>query len=324
MRIVFLTNQLGLRGTETTLWGYAHYYEQMYNIEAFIVVRKDIFEQQQTPDIKVESIQWFQNRFHERVVFLPTNEINDWLVKNKISVCLVECGGYPTDYVPTSIPTIVHSVFNATIPMGTLHTAISKYVASKGHSNVKVLPNILYVENHSEDLRDRLGIPKEARVFGRYGGYYQFDIPYVQEAILETAKAYSNIYFIFMNTAPFGNLPNLLFFEGTPDLKIKRMFINTCDAMIHARSDGETFGCAIGEFALCGKPILTSRFYDNAHLDLLGSSAHLYFDKEGLKEMFIRMNFDGGKHGYIEYLPEKMIPILHRYVEEALRIWSCN
>jgi hypothetical protein len=323
MRIGFLTNQLGLRGTETTLWGYAHYYEQFYTIKPFIVVRKDIFEQQQSPDIRNESIQWFQQRF--QVILLPTDAINEWLLKNKISVCLVECGGYPEDYVPTSIPTIVHSVFNATIPMGTVHTTISNYLAGKGHPNVKVLPNILYLDDHSNNLRERLGIPKEARVFGRYGGYYQFDIPYVHEAILETAMEYSNIYFIFMNTAPFGNLQNVFFFEGTPDLNIKRAFINTCDAMIHARSDGETFGCAIGEFALCGKAIITSNFYDNAHLELLGSDAHLYKNKEELKNLFVNLNLIGGtNHSYSNYLPEKVIPILHSYVEEALRIWSCK
>jgi hypothetical protein len=332
MKIGFLTNQLGLRGTETTLWGYAHYYEEMYSVQSYILVRKETFPDQietSNPDIKSESVQWFTQRFENRVFILPTNEINDWLLKNKIEVCLVECGGYPGDFVPTSIPTIVHSVFNTTIPMGTIHTAISKYLIERGHPKVKLLPNILYLENHLMDLRGVLKIPKDARVFGRYGGFHQFDIQYVREAILETASTHPNIYFIFMNTALFlkGSVSNIMFFEGTPNLSLKRAFINTCDAMIHARSDGETFGCAIGEFALCQKPILTSTFHDNAHLELLGPAAYLYQTKEQLKEWFIHLNLKEEKrllHSYWDYVPEKVIPILDQYVEEAKNSWFCN
>lgn len=313
MRIAFLTNQLGLRGTETTLWGYAHFYEKMYPVECFILVRN---LQQNN-----EGLEWFQKRFGDRVVIQPTEKIDAWLLNKHIAVCLVECGGFPTDYVPTSVPTIVHSVFHAGYKMGTVHTAISHYVALKGHSEVKVLPNILYLENHSHDLRGLLGIPKEARVFGRYGGFHQFDIPFVHEAIIETDP---NIYFIFMNTEPFCSLPNVKFLKGTAELSLKRAFINTCDAMIHARSDGETFGCAIGEFALCGKPILTSIFQDNAHLELLGNSAYIYTSKESLKEWFVHLNLREEKrfwHLYGAFIPEKVIPILHQMVEEAERRW---
>ena len=43
---------------------------------------------------------------------------------------------------------------------------------------------------------------------------------------------------------------------GTDIQAIKHEFINCCDAMLHGRAQGETFGLACAEFAAAGKPIL--------------------------------------------------------------------
>ena len=52
--------------------------------------------------------------------------------------------------------------------------------------------------------------------------------------------------------------------------KYKIKFINSCDAMLHGRSLGESFGIACGEFAIRNKPIFTYNFSrDRAHIDLL-------------------------------------------------------
>ena len=40
----------------------------------------------------------------------------------------------------------------------------------------------------NENLRTILNIPKDAIVFGRYGGYYQFDITIAHKAIIEHVK----------------------------------------------------------------------------------------------------------------------------------------
>ena len=47
--------------------------------------------------------------------------------------------------------------------------------------------------------------------------------------------------------------------------------------MIHARDTGETFGLAVGEFAVLGKPVITfSESRERAHLEMLGKQALLY------------------------------------------------
>ena len=67
----------------------------------------------------------------------------------------------------------------------------------------------------------------------------------------------SNTYFLFMNTDRFHYHPKIIYLDPTLDPIEKTKFINTCDAMIHARSNGETFGLAIAEFSLKNKPVIT-------------------------------------------------------------------
>ena len=53
--------------------------------------------------------------------------------------------------------------------------------------------------------------------------------------------------------------------------------------MLHARWHGETFGLAVGEFAVLGKPVITyggSR--ERAHLDALGAKARIYHNRKEL------------------------------------------
>ena len=64
------------------------------------------------------------------------------------------------------------------------------------------------------------------------------------------------------------------------DLEKKVKFINSCDAMIHARAGGETFGASIAEFSIKNKPVITCPciIYDsnNAHINILKDKAILY------------------------------------------------
>ena len=68
-----------------------------------------------------------------------------------------------------------------------------------------------------------------------------------------------------------------MLFRSTVDPVEKIKFLATCDAMLHARWHGETFGLAVGEFAVLGKPVITfSESRERAHLEMLGNQASLY------------------------------------------------
>lgn len=114
-------------------------------------------------------------------------------------------------------------------------------------------------------------------MFGRHGGATTFDLPIAHRAVYQVALKNRGLYFLFMNTQRFcPPLPNIIHLEGTVNPDEKQRFINTCDAYLHARSHGETFGLAIAEFAVCDKPILTCRGTDNEHLAILRNKALTY------------------------------------------------
>jgi len=132
----------------------------------------------------------------------------------------------------------------------------------------------------TENLRKQLKISSEARVFGRHGGWDTFNIPFVRKVVADHARRYTTDHFVFLNTKPIDGteeLPNVYYLPATVDKEEKARFLATCNAMIHARDTGETFGLAVAEFAVLGKPVITfSESKERAHLEMLGNQALLY------------------------------------------------
>jgi hypothetical protein len=86
--------------------------------------------------------------------------------------------------------------------------------------------------------------------------------------------------------------------------------------MLHAREQGEMFGIAVGEFAVCGRPVLTyAQSPERAHIDMLRHPA-LYDDLAQLKrriEMLVLKELppeDGG--AYRDCTPEKVMQVFDR------------
>ena len=67
------------------------------------------------------------------------------------------------------------------------------------------------------------------------------------------------------------------------DLVKKAEFINSCDVMVHARSIGETFGAAIGEFSSKNKPVITCDCGDTEHIEILSDKGIIYRIPDGKK-----------------------------------------
>lgn len=296
IRVGFIEFQLGFRGTQGTIWQYAYYNEKILGNKSIIFTRSH--PNAIIDDVSKESIKYFLDIFD--VYYLNSEEIDNQMKLLNIDIAFVVLNGGLSDntQIPKEIPTITHLIFKNENRIGTINTAISDYVA-KGE--IEVLPNIIEVHKTNETLHKELGIPKDAMVFGRYGGYKTFDIDYVKEIIKNVATNFYDIYFIFMNTEKFCEMTNVIFLEPTRDLERKTKFINTCDAMIHARKDGETFGMACGEFAMKGIPVFTSMSGDTAHIQLLGNSAIIY-DESTLENKLINFKIcQNYKHNYNEY-----------------------
>ena len=167
--------------------------------------------------------------------------------------------GWNDNIVSRACKTVVHSVFQFFEPHGDVYAYISDWLSTKMSGGaVPNVPHMIHLSRTSSDLRTELGIPKEAVVFGRSGGEETFDIPFVHTAVYDIAKHNLDRYFIFLNTHSFcAPLPNIIHLHGTADLVRKTAFINSCDAMLHARQSGETFGLAVAEFSSRNKPIIT-------------------------------------------------------------------
>lgn len=131
-----------------------------------------------------------------------------------------------------------------------------------------------------ENLRKELRISRQSRVFGRHGGYETFNIPFVRKVVASHVRSHPQDHFIFLNTRPITgteSLANVHYLPATVDPREKAKFLATCDAMIHARDTGETFGLAVAEFAVLGKPVITfAQSKEQAHLEMLGNQALLY------------------------------------------------
>ena len=86
-----------------------------------------------------------------------------------------------------------------------------------------------------------------------------------------------DIIFLFLNTTKFIEHERVIYLPKTISRNTKSRFINTCNFMLHARRDGETFGLAVAEFSVANKPIITyGNSKDNEHLRILKDKAIIY------------------------------------------------
>ena len=157
---------------------------------------------------------------------------------------------------------------------------------SKYKTNIPVIPYIVNLPTTDTNLRNELQIPDDAIVYGRYGGLYEFNISEVHNAIKEYIHSDTNCYFLFMNTLTFYEHPRIIYLNRNLCLHYKSKFINTCDAMIHAREMGETFGLSIAEFSIKNKPIITCVCGDLEHIKILGDKAIIYNSPKELISIF--------------------------------------
>lgn len=314
MKLALVTNQLGVRGTEVALAAYARNAVTMWGWEVWFVVCHAKGSPPPSEDNLHASYEHYEANFAVR--YAPDDAAVDDACADA-DVALVEIAGFPTRF-PQGVPTVAHCVLTSAYPLqATLKTAVSESVAASG---VCVLPNIVDAPAPHGDLRGALGIPPEAVVFGRHGGYDTFDIGWARDTVVKVARDVPAVYFVFMHTRPFCTLPNVLFLDATPDPHRKAAFVATCDAMVHARAIGETFGLAIAEFAVQRKPVFThDRARDTEHFRLLGSEAVTYASPAELERRLTSFEKrTTGPTGYERYAPQAVMPVLRRVVTLAI------
>lgn len=293
MNIGFFVRHFTERGTEIACYDYAHYNETILGNKSYIICfTPDAQKLHGFPDIRY-SYAKFQTRFHI-IEIRAIGDMCDVIQQYNLDAFYTITAGWPNDiyqFDNASIwgkcKTIKHCVFDTRIPDSDFPLTISNELNREFNTSLTVIPHIVSLPHTDEDLRQSLGIPREAIVFGRYGGYDEFDLLVAMEAIAEYILVNPNAYFLFMNTRPFYYHDRIIYLEKNLDLLYKTKFINTCDAMIHARCRGETFGLSIGEFSVRNRPIITCKTgVELEHIRILGDCALLYESKEDLLRIF--------------------------------------
>jgi hypothetical protein len=214
--------------------------------------------------------------------------------------------------------TVKHCVFNTLGQESDCYVGISNYLNQKFRTSHPVIPHMIDLPPCSENMRTELGIPSDAIVLGRHGGYVTFDLYAARNGIIRFLEKESNIYFLFMNTHVFYEHPRVIHIDATTDLYTKSKFINTCDAMIHGRIDGEIFPVSIGEFCIFNKPVITCPTGDLGHILNLKDRAILYHSDDELVHIleniqtYIRRHADWNT--YKEYTPENVMRIFNQIV----------
>lgn len=308
-KIGFWDNFLGERGTTISLYDYAYYNQKLLNNKSIVFHN---IKSNGNIDSVVEK---FKKEFEVYDVedFEGAEEI---IKKEKIDILYVIKSGEKDNRISKNCKTVIHCVFNTHQPHGDIYSSIAPWV-NGNNGRYPVVPHMINLPKHDRDMREELGIPKDAIVFGRHGGYDQFSIQFVKKVIYRKFINNMKYYFLFVNTKPFAKAKNIIYLDKIVDLDEKVRFINTCDSMLWARSDGETFGLSIAEFSTLNKPVIaTKNVTDKAHVHLLGDKGIWYTSARDL--ISIIQNFDREEvkkrdwNSYRNYTPEKVIDIFKK------------
>ena len=319
----FFVRHFTERGTEIAIYDYAKYNEEILKNKSCIICLSEYGSKLLNfPYIKLS-----YEKFNKRFMIITIDKIED--MENVIKFCNInyfytltqgsnDIYDFNNKKIWQNCKTIKHAVFSTLCNESDFYISISDFLNKKNNTTLKVIPHIVNTHDTKEHLRTELNIPSDALVLGRYGGFTEFNLNFVHEAIKEYLNLNKNTYFIFMNTQNFYIHPKIIYLNSSLDLEYKTKFINTCDFMLHARIYGETFGLSIAEFSIKNKPIITCNCGDLEHIKILGDKAIIYNTKEELLSIFLNLqnilNSRTDWNSYSYYSPENIMNLFNLYI----------
>ena len=286
-KIGFDAGLMSLRGTHVAIFDYALQNQKILGNESII------FYDRRSEQVQPSVFQKFHQEFH----LVPYEHFTDVQAMSELSLIdamyLIK-SGERDDYMLPGVPNLMHAVFPQKIQEmhGDIYAYVSQWLSNEcSNGKIPFVPHMINLPVTGASLRASLGIPESAIAFACYGGSDSFNLEFVKQTIAQVIAQNPQIYFLFMNIDRFVDHSQVIFLPGNPDPLFKSSFINTCDAMIHGRGIGESFGLACGEFSIHNKPIITYALSPQRnHIDVLGPKALLYKGPKDLKNIFL--NFD--------------------------------
>jgi len=309
MKIAFYQPHLDIQGTGVCYYDYAVFNQQILGNKSVVIY--------DTADRRTHPLAEKKFKKAVEVIGIEGNEDMNILRKTFENIGAdahyIQKGGKRNDNrFVENVPSFIHVVGVNNEPHGTVYAYVSEWLAQACSQNtLPFVPYIVNLPNTNEDVREKLNIPKSAVVFGRHGGNGTFNIPFVHSTIQNILNKRKDVYFIFLNTNQFmPSHPRVIYLEPTASLIGKRMFINTCDAMIHARPEGESFGAAVAEFSICNKPVIT--YYgspERNHIFTLKERGIYYNNAVELENILLNFKKEPEKdwNAYKEFNPENVM-----------------
>lgn len=302
MKILFHENFLNKRGTSIALFDYAYYNQEILGNESVIITNGNMAN-----DIDV--VKKFNKHF-EVIHYNDFKQINNIIDSKTIDVFYIIKSGENDGMLVNGVKNVVHSVFNGN-PVhkhGDVYATVSEWLSSISNFEIPYVPHMINIPNTDENLRNELGINSDDIVVGRFGGLETFDIDFVKQSIINVLNIRKDITFLFLNTNKFITHNKVIFLEGTSDVNHKTKMINTCDIMLHARRQGESFGLSVLEFACRNKHVITYGLSpEKSHLSYLGSNCSVYNNKNDLDVIFKNLTKNNPYNTL--YLNEEFSPI---------------
>lgn len=310
LKIAFHQDTLCVRGTSVAMYDYALYNEELLHNQSIIIIPNSGI-----PKCDPLGLSKFQNRF--RVLYYT--DLEAFLDKEKIDILYCIKYGTNDGIYSRKVKTVIHCVFDMSQPHGDVYAGVSSSVARKYQKDLFVPHMISLKPNNTHNLRDSLNIPKEAIVFGRYGGMDTFNLEFCYEVMARILYEKNNTYFLFINTPCFITHPKVFYLDKISSDQDKNKFIATCDAHLECGTLGHSFGLAIAEFSVNNKPIIAYKsptLWNTAHLEILKDKA-LYFSNS--QEFYNILNtFKPEDYNnldlncYKEYSPENVMGIFKK------------
>lgn len=315
-KIAFHDNSLSVRGTTTCIYNFAYWGREYLDLDPIIMYNLNGFNNDK---------EGYDKCAKEFKVFgySDPSEIDKILEEQKCEYFFMKKGGSPDGIISKSCKNLINACsgwWQSDWIHGDVYAMGSEWLSSITGYTLPYVSDVVILPNVETNLREELGIPKGDFVFGRTGGTETFDIPWAKQVIAKSLEDRSDIWFIFQNTEKFISHERVIHLPKNSCENYKVRFINTCDAMIHARNIGESFGVACAEFSLRNKPVITwDGSKERSHIDILGEKGIYYSNPQDLYHILINIDKDQIKeidwNMYRQFAPE---PIMNKFKEVYL------
>lgn len=317
--VAFYQPFMNERGTCVAMINYAHYNQTLLGNKSFFIYdSKDRRNEQKGLNLIRENFDIYDINYSDYNSGNPQDRsaaLDKVLEEHNATHIYICKSGHNDGVIPSKAKVLIQVV--GMVDPSEAHGDVWAYVSnftSNACSNgtMPVVPYMVDLPKVDGDFRQELNISKESIVIGRYGGMDTFDIPWAMNAVISAVNNRPELVFVFLNTPKFAEHPRIIFLESIVHPVEKVKYLNTCDAILHARWVGEAFGMVCAEASCANKPVMTMlNCPERHHIETLGDKGLYYTDVQSLYDLLMTFvpNTNIDWNCYREYTPEKVMKI---------------